>query len=408
MPANAPVLLGATLAAVTILAVLALAFAIAWRRDARLLEQATGTVDRLKRQHAAALDELGQRLAASDAIIDQLPDPLLVLGVGRVVSRTNEAARTAFGTEMPAVLRQPGLREAIDRAFDQRRPQEAELFLPVPVAREVQATIIMLDSKISDGNGAIAVLSDRTRERAVERMRADFVANASHELRTPLASLIGFIDTLLGPAADDPPAQRRFLGIMAEQAARMQRLIDDLLSLSRIELTEHQPPAERIEIGPLVAKVAETFEPRFATRKTVLALEVAVNLPTVLADRDQLVQVLQNLIENALKYGREGGCVRLSAAPSGMGGRWPSRPGVILAVADDGAGIPRSHIPRLTERFYRVDKGRSRGAGGTGLGLAIVKHIVNRHRGQLLIESDEGMGATFSVWLPIGVERVAL
>ena len=399
-------LLGAALA--LILAILALALAVTWRREFLRFEHAAATIDRLTRQHAAAVDELGRRLAASDAIIDQLPDPLLVLGPSRAVSRANEAARAAFGAEMPAVLRQPGLREAIDRAFDQRSPQEAELFLPVPVAREVQATIIMLDPSTADGDGAIAVLSDRTRERAVERMRADFVANASHELRTPLASLVGFIDTLLGPAADDPPAQRRFLGIMAQQAARMQRLIDDLLSLSRIELTEHQPPAERIELGPLVAQVAETFEPRFALRKTILALEVARDLPRVTADRDQLAQVLQNLIENALKYGREGGRVRLSATPAPPGGRWPSRPGVVLVVADDGTGIPRTHIPRLTERFYRVDKGRSRGAGGTGLGLAIVKHIVNRHRGQLLIESEEGMGATFSVWLPIGMERAAL
>ncbi len=390
------------------LALAAVAFAVAWRRAMFRLEQAAGGIERLNREHAATLAQLSRRLASSDAIIDQLPDPLLVLGTDRAMSRANEAARLAFGTEMQAVLRQPPLREAIDRAFDQRRPQEAELSLPVPVAREVQATIIVLDPTTAHGNGAIAVLSDRTRERAVERMRADFVANASHELRTPLASLIGFIDTLLGPAADDPPAQRRFLGIMAEQAARMRRLIDDLLSLSRIELTEHQPPAERIEIGPLVAQVAETFEPRFLQRRATLALEIAGTLPPVLADRDQLTQVLQNLIENALKYGREGGAVRLSAMPAGSGGRWPSRPGIVLAVADDGAGIPRAHIPRLTERFYRVDKGRSRGAGGTGLGLAIVKHIVNRHRGQLLIESDEGMGATFSVWLPIGAERAAL
>jgi len=242
------------------------------------------------------------------------------------------------------------------------------------------------------------VLSDRTRERAIERMRADFVANVSHELRTPLTSLLGFIDTLRGSAADDPPAQQRFLTIMAEQAARMNRLIDDLLSLSRIELVEHQPPTERVDLGALIGRVAAGFEPRFAERRMALDLSLPPGLPAVKADADQLEQVLQNLLDNAVKYG--GGTVRLAAATASAG-RWPAGPGVVVSVADHGPGIPRAHIPRLTERFYRVDKGRSRKAGGTGLGLAIVKHIVNRHRGQFLIESEEGQGCTFSVWLPV-------
>ncbi len=406
-PANAPALLGAALAVATILAALVLALTIAWRRDSRLLEQAAGTVDRMKRQHAAALDQLGRRLAASDAIIDQLPDPVLVLGVGRSVSRANEAARAAFGADMPAVLRQPGLREAIDRAFDQRRPQEAELFLPVPVAREVQATVIMLDPATSDGNGAIAVLSDRTRERAVERMRADFVANASHELRTPLASLIGFIDTLRGPAADDPPAQQRFLGIMAEQAARMNRLIDDLLSLSRIELTEHLPPAGQVDMRVLIEPSAASLEPRFATPDDHAGLE-SPRRPARRAGR--LRPAGAGVAEPAGERAEIRPEERVRAAVGSAAARLGAGPAAraLFCGGDEGAGIPRTHIPRLTERFYRVDTGRSRDAGGTGLGLAIVKHIVNRHRGQLLIESEEGMGATFSIWLPIGVERAAL
>ena len=337
---------GAALLVTAVLGAAVVLLAVARRRAARKLGEQAAAIDRATREHAAALAALSRRLAASDAIIDQLPDPLLLLGANRTIARANAAAQAAFGAEVPAVLRQPALRAAIDRAFEQQRPQEAELFLPVPVAREVQATVMALDPGTANGNGALLVLSDRTRDRAVERMRADFVANASHELRTPLASLIGFIDTLLGPAADDPAAQRRFLGIMAEQAARMQRLIDDLLSLSRIELTEHQMPAERVALGTLVEQVAESFEPRFAQRRALLALEVAPDLPRVAADRDQIAQVLHNLIENALKYGREGGAVRLSAAPAPVGGRWPSRPGVLLAVADDGPGIPRAHIPR--------------------------------------------------------------
>jgi two-component system, OmpR family, phosphate regulon sensor histidine kinase PhoR len=235
----------------------------------------------------------------------------------------------------------------------------------------------------------------------VERTRADFVANASHELRTPLASLIGFIETLRGPAEDDPAAARRFLGIMAEQAARMERLIADLLSLSRIEMHEHQRPEGRVDLADLVARIAAELEPQIRARGAALHLDLASGLPQVPGDADQLAQVLQNLLGNSIQHGRQhGAAIRLSAHPAGPGAGWPHRPGVALSVADDGPGIPREHISRLTERFYRVDRGRSRAAGGTGLGLAIVKHIVNRHRGQLRIASREGAGATFTVWLP--------
>ena len=168
--------------------------------------------------------------------------------------RANAAARAAFGADIGAVLRHPGLRGAIDRAFASGDVQSADLALPVPVPREVQAAVVPMDPPLADGGRAVVVLSDRTRERAIERMRADFVANASHELRTPLASLIGFVETLRGPAADDPPAQQRFLAIMAEQGARMNRLIDDLLSLSRIELTEHQAPSESVDLARLLPR----------------------------------------------------------------------------------------------------------------------------------------------------------
>jgi two-component system phosphate regulon sensor histidine kinase PhoR len=275
----------------------------------------------------------------------------------------------------------------------------AEITLPAPVARELLATVVPMDPPLADGGRAVVVLSDRTRERAVERMRADFIANASHELRTPLASLMGFIDTLRGPAADDPPAQQRFLAIMAEQAARMNRLIDDLLSLSRIELTEHQAPAGRVDLVALLHDVIAGFEPRLTERGVTLDLVLADALPAALGDADQVLQVAQNLLDNAVKYGREGGVVRLAAEPA-SGHRWPARPGVVVTVIDQGPGIPREHLPRLTERFYRVDAGRSRAVGGTGLGLAIVKHIVNRHRGQLVIESEPGVGTTVTVWLP--------
>jgi two-component system phosphate regulon sensor histidine kinase PhoR len=340
----------------------------------------------------ARADEVDRLRRAEESILERLPDPLIVLGADRAVRRANAAARTAFGGDMAAVLRHPELRAAIDRALaDGARglAQEADVRVPVPVPREVHATVAPL------------VLSDRTRERALERTRADFVANASHELRTPLASLIGFIDTLRGPAADDPPAQARFLDIMGAQAARMNRLIDDLLSLSRIELTEHQPPGDTVDLVDLATRMLASFEIRARDRRVSMDFAVDEGLPHITGDAGQLEQVLQNLLDNALKYGREGGVVRLALRRAAPGGRWPMRPGVLLSVADDGPGIPRRHLPRLTERFYRVDSGRSRAIGGTGLGLAIVKHVLNRHRGQILIESEEGHGATFSVWLPL-------
>ena len=301
---------------------------------------------------------------------------------------------------MPAVLRHPDLRTAIDRAFTSGLNQTADVTLPVPVPRELHAAVVPMDPPIADGGRAILVLSDRTRERAVERMRADFVANVSHELRTPLASLIGFIDTLRGPAADDLPAQQRFLGIMGEQAARMNRLIDDLLSLSRIELIEHQAPSGSVHLHALLTRLVAGFEPRLQERSVKLDLRIPHDLPSVTGDADQLAQVVQNLLDNAVKYGRVGGTVQLSLAAAVR-----PRLGVLLTVSDEGAGIPREHLPRLTERFYRVDTGRSRAAGGTGLGLAIVKHIVNRHRGQLSIDSEEGIGTTVSVWLPQAAAR---
>ncbi len=354
-----------------------------------------GDIDRLIRRYGETSRSLQEELRTANAMIEALPDPLILLGPDRAVTRVNAAARAIFGADIAAVLRHPGLRDAIDRAAAAGTMQEADLFLPVPVERELHAAVFHLA-----GDQVAAVLSDRTRERALERTRADFVANASHELRTPLASLIGFVETLRGPAADDPPAQSRFLEIMAEQGGRMNRLIDDLLSLSRIEMTEHTPPTGMVDLAELLRFTAASFEPRLQRRGTTLRLDLPDDLPKITGDDDQLGQVFQNLMDNAIKYGREGGSLRVAAARTAPGGRWPPRPGVTVAVTDDGAGIPREHLPRLTERFYRVDKGRSRAVGGTGLGLAIVKHIINRHRGQLAIDSREGEGATFTVWLP--------
>ncbi len=363
-------------------------------RLARSLAERGALVERMRRADAA--------------IIEALPDPLLVLSAERVPLRANRAAREALGApqgagaapaDVAVLLRHPALAEALGRALATGSPAIADLALPVPMPRELVAQAIPLDPPLADGGRILVLLSDRTRERAVERTRADFVANASHELRTPLASLIGFIETLRGPAADDPAAQQRFLQIMAEQADRMRRLIDDLLGLSRIEVSEHQAPSGRADAASVARSEAEALAPILAARKVALVLDLPGQAIAEPADADQIGQVIRNLLDNAIRHGRPGGEVRLSVA---QGASRDGRPGIVIAVSDDGPGIPREHIPRLTERFYRVDKGRSRSAGGTGLGLAIVKHIVNRHRGTLAIESEEGTGTTFRIWLPGG------
>jgi two-component system phosphate regulon sensor histidine kinase PhoR len=263
---------------------------------------------------------------------------------------------------------------------------------------------------------ALVVLHDETARRRLDQMRADFVANVSHELKTPLASLIGFIETLRGPAAGDEEARLRFLEIMQEQAARMRRLVDDIMSLSRIELEEHQAPTGRVALLPILQNLMEALQVQAMTRRISFRLERATadhDSLEVTGERDQLIQVFQNLLDNAVKYGREGSQVVIAVGRTG-GEKLPpprdpreKRPpaSVEVAVVDQGEGIPPEHLSRLTERFYRVDRGRSRQLGGTGLGLAIVKHILNRHGGRLTIESKLGQGSRFAIYLPAVPER---
>jgi two-component system phosphate regulon sensor histidine kinase PhoR len=245
---------------------------------------------------------------------------------------------------------------------------------------------------------------DQTPLRRVEEMRADFVANASHELRTPLAALSGFIDTLQGPAKDDAKARERFLGIMHAQATRMARLIDDLLSLSRVELSAHVRPDTLVDIVPIIRQVADGLEPLAGERQVAIEIDLPA-MPVVIAgDREELLRLFENLIENALKYGASGGkvIVSLTSATSAEG-----TPEIRVLVRDFGPGIAPEHLPRLTERFYRVDVGDSRAQGGTGLGLSLVKHILARHRGRLLIESVPKNGATFTACFPAGKTAAA-
>jgi two-component system phosphate regulon sensor histidine kinase PhoR len=229
-------------------------------------------------------------------------------------------------------------------------------------------------------------------------MRADFVANASHELKTPIAGIMGFIETLRGPARDDAAARERFLGIMAEQAERMRRLVDDLLMLSRIEQHEHARPAAAVDVGRVLGGVRDLLQLKASSREVTVDLAIDSALPPAVGDYDELTIVFQNLIDNAIKYARPATTVRIAARPLGSGQ-------LAVAVSDEGDGIPAGHLPRLTERFYRVDNARSRQLGGTGLGLAIVKHVLNRHRGRLDIQSTPGKGSVFTVTLPAAGPR---
>jgi two-component system phosphate regulon sensor histidine kinase PhoR len=247
---------------------------------------------------------------------------------------------------------------------------------------------------VSTPDLVILTFRDLTPLRRVEEMRADFVANASHELRTPLAALSGFIETLQGSARDDAKARERFLAIMQDQARRMARLIDDLLSLSRIELNAHRRPDTPADLVPIVRQVVDGLQTLARDRGVTVNIESAEAL-IVLGDRDELVRVFENLVENALKYGAAGKRVDIALAMVNDG-----EPEAQVSVRDYGPGIAPEHVPRLTERFYRVDVRESRAQGGTGLGLALVKHILNRHRGKLSIESTPGAGATFTVHLP--------
>jgi len=298
-------------------------------------------------------------------------------------------------------LRMPELVEAIRRAGATRLPQRVEFFERVPLDRWFEA-FVMPVALTNTGDRRFDILmmtfNDLTPLRRVEEMRADFVANASHELRTPLAALLGFVETLQGPAKDDAAARAKFLNIMRGQATRMARLIDDLLSLSRIELNAHLHPNTPLDLAPIVRQVADGLQTLARDRDVTIKVGPLQDSFIVLGDRDELIRALENLVENALKYGAAGKRVDITAT------RQQTRTGVPevrLAVRDFGPGIAPEHLPRLTERFYRVDVVESRAQGGTGLGLALVKHVLNRHGGRLSIESTPGEGATFIMHLPL-------
>ena len=373
----------------------------------RELWLALGRWARASRQKLAAREA---ELGASQAVLAALPDPLILLDERRRIVRANPAANELLGMrlvdrDLAVALRHPAVLAAADAVLHGEASRVVAFDVTTPVERHLTARLAALRPHTAEGAAAVLMLHDLTAVKRSERLRADFVANASHELRTPLASLIGFIETLRGPARDDTAARDHFLAIMGEQSQRMKRLVDDLLSLSRIEMNEHQPPTERVELERLLRTVADLLEQRSAARDMRILLNLPPGRIEVLGDADELAQVFQNLFDNAIKYGRSGTSIEVTARPSPRflpGSRPGERPAAIaVAVRDYGDGIGREHLPRLTERFYRVDAARSRELGGTGLGLAIVKHILNRHRGALDIESQPGQGSVFTVHLPL-------
>jgi two-component system, OmpR family, phosphate regulon sensor histidine kinase PhoR len=357
---------------------------------------------RLWRERVATAEA---RAAAAEAVLAAVPDPLILIDQRRLIVRSNAQAAAFIGAEpgprdLAAALRNPAVLAAADAVLRGEPARVIEFAVTVPVERQLRARFARIGGPSLDGAVAVLTLHDVTELKRAEQMRADFIANASHELRTPLATLIGFIDTLLGPARDDAEARERFLTIMHQQAGRMTRLVEDLLSLSRIELNEHVMPRDRVALGPLLADLAEALALRAGGRGMRISLAVPDDLPDVLGDRDELAQLFQNLFDNAIKYGRAGTEITVVAESARrVEPDRPATPSVAVAVRDRGDGIAREHLSRLTERFYRVDTARSREMGGTGLGLAIVKHIVNRHRGALDIESTPGLGSVFTVRL---------
>ncbi len=345
----------------------------------------------------ARLDE-GER-GSWRAVIDAIPTAALALDAAGTLVHHNRLAAEMFpkiksGQPMSQVSRSPDLLLAVDRALASEDRIDVDLVERVPVERRVAATVSRLARSAAPSSPNVLVtFRDLTEQDRLAQMRADFIANASHELRTPLASLRAFVETLQGPARDDVNARTRFLTLMASQAERMTRLIDDLLSLSRVEMRVHLPPRGIVELNESAQYVFQSLEPVAEAAKVKLSL-VRGDAARIRGDREEIVQVLQNLIQNAIKYGREDGAIEVRVGRDAARGSRDAR--VWVSVADNGPGIAPEHLPRLTERFYRVNAASSREKGGTGLGLAIVKHIMNRHRGELRIASRLGAGSTFT------------
>ena len=371
-------------------------------------------------------------LADLTPLLEALPDPALLIDSEGRIAGSNGAARREFsfdaaGVALSSVLRYPQLLDAVQAAIHDGATRAIEYETTAQVERHMLCTVAPITW--AGAKGALAVFHDQTARINTERMRADFLANASHELRTPLASLTLLIETIAGPAREDPVERDRFLRMMQVQAVRMRRLIDDLLSLSRIELDEHVPPSDRADLSQTALEAVDSLTPLAAERGVRLETHMPEGPAWVVGERFQLAQVALNLVDNAIKYTKSGGVVRIAVgvadgrdqAASAAGAQWEgagrvalltpapaaNKPYVYLRVEDAGPGIAKRFLPRLGERFFRVEREMGEEKGGTGLELAIVKHIINRHRGGFLIESQVGQGSAFAVYLERAADRPA-
>lgn len=358
-----------------------------------------GPKDELRAPRPAGIGEIGASGPAQlsvDELAEAVVDPLIIFDRAGAVLRVNAAGAQAFpglptGSSLALRFRAPEMQRLIENVTSSGKPGAVDYLERVPFERWFK-----VNAAPAGEGGALFVIifRDQSEVRRIDRMRADFIANASHELRTPLASVSGFIETLRGPARDDARARDQFLQIMQAQTGRMARLIDDLLSLSRLEMKPFFDASERVDLVPLISGVVDALSPLAAETGVAIKRDFGDGPAVVAGTRDELIQVFENLIENACKYGRSGKRVDVTINWAG------ADRGVDVSIRDFGDGIPEEHIPRLTERFYRVDADSSRGQKGTGLGLAIVKHILTRHKARLSIRSKPGEGATFTVHFP--------
>ena len=373
----------------------------------------TGAGDRLSTalaQLARTWEALDARTAESErgaiGMLDAVADPLVLLDAGRPVVHANAAAEALLGEDLngrslAAILRVPAVMAAADRVFAGEPVAEFSFEFGNDPPRHFLGHLQIMERAVPRGSAVALALHDVSELERVHRLRADFVANASHEIRTPLTTIIGSVNTLFEPIPEGD--RHQFLVMIREHSDRIRGLVDDLLGLSRIEMAEHRLPQDRTDVGEILKLASSALTLKAHSRGVTLDLRIADGLVQVAADEEELQQVFENLIDNAIKYGSENTTVCIEARhakATDAGEDWrPRDSAVVISVSDSGQGIPAEHISRLTERFYRVDKARSRQLGGTGLGLAIVKHIVARHRGALRIESTPGVGSRFSVCL---------
>ena len=355
-------------------------------------------------------NQLESIITEREILVDSLPDMLVMCDEEQKIVRTNRAARLMFGQNLAGrllkeVFNSDTLLNTITAVYNDMKGREVDFHIDEPEPKELKAVIERFPIASKGGIALIITLNDVTQLKRIQRMRADFVANASHEIRTPLTSISGLVETLRGPAKNDYEAHDKFLEMMADQAERMKNLITDLLSLSKIEMNAHSIPESEVDVVPLIYKERDHFEWAAKNKNITLRLDFSDNLPKIRGEENELRQVLHNLIGNAIKYGFSDSEVAITVRVTSDLPRDTNfvklNRAMIVSVRDQGEGIAKEHLPRLTERFYRVDSARTRKIGGTGLGLAIVKHIIHRHRGHLRIESVVGQGSSFSVYLPL-------